>query len=103
MTYWLINLPFLLAAGLVALAAVALRRRVQAAALGIATVVMLLLTAIFDNAIIGFGLVDYDESLISGLRIGLAPVEDFAYTLAALVILPSLWHLLIPRASKDQG
>jgi hypothetical protein len=35
---------------------------------------------VFDNAIIGFGIVDYDESLISGFRLGFAPIEDFAYT-----------------------
>jgi lycopene cyclase domain-containing protein len=61
---------------------------------------MMLLTAVFDNAIIGFGLVDYDESLISGLRIGFAPIEDFAYTVAALLIIPALWHLMAAQPRK---
>jgi lycopene cyclase domain-containing protein len=61
---------------------------------------MMLLTAVFDNAIIGFGLVDYDESLISGLRIGFAPIEDFAYTAAALLIIPALWHLMAAHPRK---
>jgi lycopene cyclase domain-containing protein len=61
---------------------------------------MVLLTAVFDNAIIGFGLVDYDEALISGLRIGVAPIEDFAYTVAALLIIPGLWHLLGAQVRK---
>lgn len=94
MTYWLINIPFLVAATLVLAAAVALRRAPGARALLIAAGIMMLLTAVFDNAIIGFGLVDYDETLISGARIGVAPVEDFAYTLAALMIIPALWHLM---------
>jgi lycopene cyclase domain-containing protein len=94
MTYWLINVPFLVAASLVLGAAVAMRRAPGGRALLIAAGTMILLTAVFDNAIIGFGLVDYDESLISGLRIGVAPVEDFAYTVAALLIIPALWHLL---------
>jgi lycopene cyclase domain-containing protein len=94
MTYWLINIPFLVAASLVLGAAVAMRRAPGGRALLIAAGTMMLLTAVFDNAIIGFGLVDYDEALISGLRIGVAPVEDFAYTVAALLIIPALWHLL---------
>ena len=94
MTYWLINVPFLVAASLVLGAAVAMRRAPGGRALLIAAGAMMLLTAVFDNAIIGFGLVDYDESLISGLRIGFAPIEDFAYTVAALLIIPALWHLL---------
>ena len=97
MTYSLINAPFLL----VALAGLALAwrsgARVSYRALWIAVAVMMALTAIFDNAIIGFGLVAYDDALISGLRIGVAPLEDFAYTVAALLIIPALWHALVPR------
>ena len=61
---------------------------------------MLVLTAIFDNVIIGVGLVAYDDSLLSGLRIGLAPVEDFAYTVAVAVIVPCIWMLTERRAKK---
>jgi lycopene cyclase domain-containing protein len=100
MTYWLINIPFLVAAGLVCAAAIALRKAPAARALLIAAGAMVLLTAVFDNAIIGFGLVDYDEALISGPRIGFAPVEDFAYTVAALLIIPALWHLLGAQVRK---
>jgi lycopene cyclase domain-containing protein len=100
MTYWLINIPFLVAASLVLGAAVAMRRAPGGRALLIAAGAMMLLTAVFDNAIIGFGLVDYDESLISGLRIGFAPIEDFAYTVAALLIIPALWHLLGAQVRK---
>src|SRR5699024_367998 len=32
--------------------------------------------------------------LISGVRIGKAPVEDFAYPLAGAMLLPALWQLL---------
>ena len=97
MTYWLINAPFLVIAGVVA--AVAVLRGVRPAAVPwlVAFVVMMTLTAMFDNAIIGFGLVDYNDALISGIRLGFAPLEDFAYTLAALLIIPALWHLLAPK------
>ena len=97
MTYWLMNAPFLVIAGVVA--AVAVLRGVRPAAVPwlVAFVVMMTLTAMFDNAIIGFGLVDYNDALISGIRLGFAPLEDFAYTLAALLIIPALWHLLAPK------
>lgn len=100
MTYWLINIPFLVAAALVTVAAFALRKRPSTAPWLSAAAVMMVLTAIFDNAIIGFGLVDYDNTLISGLRLGFAPIEDFAYTLAALLIVPALWHLMEPRGDS---
>jgi hypothetical protein len=29
------------------------------------------------------------------------PVEDFAYAIAAVVLLPSLWTLLTPRKRAD--
>jgi lycopene cyclase domain-containing protein len=55
---------------------------------------MLIGTAIFDNAIIGFGLVAYDESKISGIKIGLAPIEDFAYAIAAVLLATSVAALM---------
>ena len=97
MTYWLINIPFLVVAGLVMVVALASRRRPSGAPWLIAAAVMMVLTAVFDNAIIGFGLVDYDDALISGLRLGFAPLEDFAYTVAALLIVPALWHITARR------
>ena len=55
---------------------------------------LLVLTAVFDNVIIGLGIVGYDHSLATGLRLGLAPIEDFAYAIAAVVGLPALWLAL---------
>lgn len=60
-------------------------------------IVLLLMTALFDNVMIGIGLVGYDPELISGAFIGIAPLEDFAYAIAAAVLLPSLWVLLERR------
>jgi lycopene cyclase domain-containing protein len=91
MTYWWINSWFVGGAALFALVSVLLGVRVRWAAVGLALVVMLVLTAIFDNMIIGFGLVDYDPALISGVRIGVAPIEDFAYTVLAMVVVPVVW------------
>jgi lycopene cyclase domain-containing protein len=57
-------------------------------------IVLMVFTAVFDNLIIGAGIVAYDPTKISGVFIGIAPIEDFAYTLAAVLILPTLWGLL---------
>lgn len=94
MTYWLLNLPFLAVAALLGVLAF---RRLSWPAIGITAAVLLVMTAVFDNIMIGIGLVAYEPSLISGLFIGIAPVEDFAYALAAIVGLPSLWVLLERR------
>ena len=94
MTYWLLNVWFLLAAAVVFGVAMALSWRPRWQAVAGALGIVLLLTAIFDNMIIGFGIVDYDPEKISGVRIGVAPVEDFAYTVAAALIIPSVWEWL---------
>lgn len=60
----------------------------------IPTVALLVGTAVFDNLIIWSGLVDYDAAKILGLRIGLAPVEDFLYAVVAVMLTSSLWHIL---------
>lgn len=71
---------------------------------------LLVATTVFDNILIALDIVDYDydydHDLTLGLRIGIAPVEDFACSLAALVGLPSLWVLLsrpawTPRRHDD--
>lgn len=54
--------------------------------------VMLALTLIFDNLIIGSGIVAYDFEKTAGVRLFLAPIEDFAYTLVALILVPSLFN-----------
>lgn len=101
MTYGLLNVVFLAIVALVAIAAIVARRSPRWRAVGLAALLMLALTAIFDNLIIGTGLVAYDDSLISGVRIGIAPIEDFAYTVAALVLLPAVWELLARRPQRQ--
>ena len=43
---------------------------------------------------------DVTLSFLPGAKIGVAPLEDFSYTIAALVLLPSLWSLLTPRRAE---
>lgn len=64
---------------------------------------LILLTVVFDSVIVGTGIVGYDESRILGVRIGVAPVEDFAYPIAAAFALPALWCLLARRSRRSPG
>ena len=107
MTYWALNALFLVVVLLLLFAAVFLRsqraprQRLSWPALGITAAVLLVMTAVFDNVMIGVGLVAYNASLISGAFVGIAPVEDFAYAVAAVVGLPSLWVLLDRKNNGD--
>lgn len=61
-------------------------------AAGVVTVVVLFaLTAVFDTIMIGANLFHYAPDALLGVRIGLAPLEDFAYPLAGALVLPALW------------
>ena len=63
-------------------------------------VALLLMTAVFDNFIVGSGIVAYDPNLLSGVFIGFAPIEDFAYTLVGAVLIPLTWWWLGSRVKK---
>src|SRR4051812_23678712 len=99
-TYLLLNLAFLAFVALVAFATLIARRAPRWRAVGLAAIPLVILTAVFDNVLVGSGIVAYDAHRISGLRLGVAPVEDFAYAIAAVVLLPCLWSLLAPRSRK---
>lgn len=91
MTYWILNSYFLAAVVLLYFVSGAWRKFT----LHLHTFAALLIgTAIFDNAIIGFGLVAYDETKISGIKIGLAPIEDFAYSIAVVLLATSVAALM---------
>ena len=100
MTYLLLNLPFLGAVALVALAARLARRAPRWQAVGLAAVPLVALTAVFDNVIVGSGIVAYDPARILGLRVGVAPIEDFSYCVVAALALPALWVLLGRRRER---
>lgn len=84
--YALLNLVFLLP-----VAVIAWRARLPKNQLIPLLAGMLLLTVIFDSLIIGLDIVRYYSENISGLYIGKAPIEDFAYTIAAVILVPVLW------------
>lgn len=100
MSYWALNAIFLGLVAVVAVAAALAQRAPRWRAIALAAVPLLLLTAVFDNLMIALGLFGYNREHISGAFIGLAPLEDFAYTIAVIVLLPSLWQLLGRRVEK---
>ncbi len=101
MSYLLLAAVFLAVAAVVA--AVAWRRmpRGHAIAIFAAVAVLLVLTAVFDTVMIASGLFAYSDGRISGARIGLAPVEDFAYPIAGALLLSGLWSMLARRPDAD--
>jgi lycopene cyclase domain-containing protein len=101
LTYWALNAPFLGVALLVALAAVLARRAPLWRVLGLTALGVLILTAVFDNVLVGSGIVGYDAARISGAFVGVAPLEDFSYAIAAVLLLPSLWMLLPARKKPE--
>ncbi|CAN5445483.1 hypothetical protein BH09ACT4_BH09ACT4_04690 [soil metagenome] len=96
-SYAALNAPFIGVAAIVALSSILARRAPLWRAVGLTALAVLVLTAVFDNVLVGTGIVGYDATRISGAFVGVAPLEDFAYTIAAVLLLPSLWGLLAPR------
>ncbi|WP_336646791.1 lycopene cyclase domain-containing protein [Microbacterium sp. USHLN186] len=94
MSYVLLCAGFIALAAVVALISRRRNRMPSLAALAVATGSLLLLTAVFDNVMIAVGLFDYADAHISGIRVGAAPIEDFTYPLAAVILLPALWSRL---------
>lgn len=88
MTYLLLNLAF---TAIAILLYVAIRPEFKIKTLGVAALALTIITAFGDNFIVGMGIVDYNETKILGVRIGVAPVEDFFYAIIAIVLVPAIW------------
>ena len=59
------------------------------------------LTAVFDTIMIDVGLYVFDPDKILGLYIWGAPLEDFAYAIAAAIGMPVLWVALGRRTTRQ--
>ncbi|QSB24036.1 lycopene cyclase domain-containing protein [Curtobacterium sp. 24E2] len=113
--YALLALPFFAVVAVVAVVAgIVAARRARAAGRApgtgcrvafvtslVAGIALLVMTIVFDNVIVTLRIVAYDPSLISGAKIGAIPVEDLAYAMAAIVLLPSLWVLFDRAGPRD--
>ena len=88
-TYLALNLVFMLVAFV---SLIFISRKNPWRAIGFTMIWMILMTLVFDNVIIALGIVGYDENKISGLLLGLAPIEDFSYTVVSVFAVGILWH-----------
>ncbi|MCD4536451.1 lycopene cyclase domain-containing protein [Nocardioides sp. cx-169] len=96
MTYLDVAVWFLALAATVLATAVVLRRpsRRWWATTGLTLLAMGVLTVVFDSLMIAADLFRYGDGALVGVRLILAPVEDLAWPLAAVALLPSVWLLL---------
>jgi len=99
MTYLLMSLPFIAIALVVfGLGALHARRRgalgPYLSAWAVATASLIVLTVIFDNVMMAAGFFDYGAEHISGVRLGLIPVEDLLYPVAGALLLSGVWEML---------
>jgi len=79
-------------------------RRLRARPLAATALVLIVLTLVFDTLMIRAGLYVYDPDKILGIYLWGAPVEDFAYAIAAAVGMPVAWAVLGRRArSRDEA
>lgn len=105
MTYALLCLPFVIVAVVLSVVAArrlpppARRRRWQA--IGLAGALVLVLTAIFDSIMIAAGLFGYAEGTRLGPAVGLAPIEDFAYPIVTVLMVPAVWTLVRRRRARS--
>lgn len=95
-TYLILNLAFMLAVFIIA----RMSFHLPSKAIAVTLLVLLVLTAVFDNVIIGLDIVGYDSSKILGIYIGNAPIEDFMYAILAVMLVPVVWRKLGANHAK---
>ncbi|WP_347755369.1 lycopene cyclase domain-containing protein [Agrococcus sp. ProA11] len=102
MSYALLLAAPLLATAILAVSTLRSDRRGWAA-LALAAAAVLTLTVAFDSLMIAIDLFRFDDALLLGLRLGLAPVEDLGYALIALFSVAAIWRLLGRARALDAG
>lgn len=87
---------------LVALTAVSWRelRRLRPGPVVGGALVLCVLTMVFDTLMIAADLYVFDEAKILGVYLWGAPLEDFAYAIAAALAMPVLWTVLERRSAR---
>ncbi|WP_425862234.1 lycopene cyclase domain-containing protein [Arthrobacter sp. TWP1-1] len=69
-------------------------------AASVSILVLVVLTVIFDNVMIASGLFDYGGHTLNGLRLGLAPIEDFAYPVGGALLLTGFWTMFTRKETQ---
>jgi lycopene cyclase domain-containing protein len=91
MTNALLNVTVLVALGVVVGPVL---RRLRPGPLAWGAVLLVALTVVFDTLMIAADLYVFDPDRILGVYVWGAPIEDFAYALAASALMPALWTWL---------
>lgn len=81
-------------------ASVPVLRRLRVGALVWTALHLCLLTMVFDTAMIAADLYVFDADKILGVYVWGAPLEDFAYAIAAALAMPVLWTVLADREAR---
>jgi lycopene cyclase domain-containing protein len=89
-TYLILNCVFIIALVLFLRIPMSVPGKKRLVVLGI----LLTLTLVFDSLLVGVGIVGYDTSKILGIYAGHAPIEDFFYSVLAVILIPFLWKQL---------
>ena len=85
LTYILMGIPFL-ATVLIADVAILKTNVIKQRQTWFVMALLLLMTAIFDQLLTGLPIVHYNEARMIGFRLGYAPIEDFTYTIAVVLL-----------------
>lgn len=103
MTYLSLAAVFVAISLVVLAVAVVVRRpsRRWWAATGLTVLTLAVLTAVFDSLMIAADLFRFDEDRLVGIHVGLAPLEDFAWPIAAVAVVPALM-LLMPTPVRSR-
>ncbi|GAA2721879.1 lycopene cyclase domain-containing protein [Cellulomonas aerilata] len=94
MTNAVLNVSVLLVLGAVVAPVL---RRLRPLPLACGALLLVALTVVFDTLMIAADLYVFDPDRILGVYVWGAPVEDFAYALAASALMPALWTWLGAR------
>ena len=97
MTNALLNAGVLLVLGVVVAPVL---RRLRPGPLVWAALLLVVLTTVFDTLMIAADLYVFDPDRILGVYVWGAPVEDFAYAIAAVLLMPALWTWRERRAAR---
>jgi lycopene cyclase domain-containing protein len=96
-TYILVNLGFIV----LVMAIFRIMPGIPSKVILLTLVALIVLTAIFDSLIVGFDIVGYNPDKILGIYIIKAPIEDFFYSILAVLLVPTIWILLESKHESD--